>query len=848
MTRARRTLLRVAQGLLIAMVLAGTVLAVLGLVTLAGDVRRQIEVLAGANADSAQWSLAQADVEVLAVIVALDQAQADATALPEVRRRFDVLFARIALLRSSVVYGGLTRTDGVPERLERVEQVLRAAVPLIDADDATLHARLPELAADMAEARPLIRDITVTGLRTLASDADARRAAAGDTLLRIAVLTAAMGAVLIAMVTVLGLLVRQARRQAADQAQTRARLQAIIATSLDAVLVVDRHGRIQDYNGAAEALFGHPVADIGGRDVADLVACANPPPLCVGGLPAPGSGLTRVNGIRRDGSRFPAECSVDRTVSADGEVDVCFLRDISDRLAAETALVQARDRALAGEQAKAEMLAVMSHEMRTPLNGLLGTAELLAETRLTARQRRYVDTMRSSGQLLVRHVNDVLDISRLDAGKMAVSAAAFDVDALLTELAASQRPLAEAQGNRLRVVLADGGLGAVRGDALRLRQILLNLTGNAIKFTRDGTITLTAERLGGEQVAFEVHDTGIGIAAPDLPRIFDDFVTLDTSYARASEGTGLGLPIARRMAEALGGRIEVQSTPGLGSRFRLMLPLPPDELAAPTEADAGQTTRAHPPLSVLVVEDNPVNRMVLREMLTGDGHRVTEAVDGTEGVALAQADTHDVILMDISMPGLDGVGATRAIRAGDGPCRDVPIIALTAHALPSDLDRFAEAGMTATLTKPLTRAALRAILAGHAPPPVDPLQAADLALGLGPDVMAGVVARFVAETAAGLAELQAGVARGAMPDDLARLAHKLAGGAAMFGANRLRGALLALETTGKAGDRARLPAHVAAVEAAWLITRPAFARHFGTPASTSPGKARDGVTAAPAAG
>jgi len=753
LTTAQRASLLV---LAIAMAFAGIV----AVARLATDVRRQIEVLASANADSGHWSVAQADVELLALLLALHETQTDPTALAEMRRRFDVFYARMGLLQAGQIYADLGQADAARDRLDQIDVLLDALLPVIDGDDAGLRAALPGLLAELTAIRPVLREVTLHGQRALAAESDRRRLAAWAALMHVAWLAAALGGVLLGLVAALAWLARQARRRAREQAHTRARLQAIIATSLDAVLVTDHRGRILDYNGAAEALFGHPVAAALGRAVAEFVVCPSGGALSAGGLPAPGSGLTRVEGLRRDGTRFAAECSVDRVDSIEGKVDVCFLRDISARLAVETALVQARDRALAGEEAKAEMLAVMSHEMRTPLNGLLGTAELLADTRLTARQRRFVETIRSSGKLLARHVNDVLDISRLDAGKMTVTVAAFDADTLLADLAASQRPLAEAHGNRLLVVLAGGGLGPVMGDAQRLRQILLNLAGNAVKFTRDGTITLTSERLEGDTVAFEVRDTGIGIAADDMPRIFEDFVTLDTSYARMSQGTGLGLPIARRMAEAMGGRIKAQSTPGLGSRFRLVLPLPATDSVPPAPSAAWVPPLATPPQRVLVVEDNPVNRMVLREMLTGDGHLVTEASNGVEGVALAQAAAHDLILMDISMPGLDGVGAARAIRGGGGPCRDVPIIALTAHALPSDIDRFTLAGMTATLTKPLTRAGLRAVLAGHVlPPPVDPTHAADLALGLGPAAMAAVLERFVAETNEGLADLRHGLVR-----------------------------------------------------------------------------------------
>ena len=839
---------RWARAALLVAVLAALVAGVVRGAALVRDVREQIEALATANLDSGHWSVAQADVELLALIVALHDAQDDPATLPALRRRFDVLFARLSLLRSGKAYQILDLASAERAALNQVDRFLREAVPLIDGDDALLQRNLPTLLREAEAIRPAMREITLYGQRVLSRESDARRTEVRDTLFRIATLAAAIGAVLAATVVLLALLARQARRTAEQQAHTRARLQAIIATSLDAVLVVDHRRRVLDFNGAAEALFGYPVATATGRDVADLVACPEPGGNCVGGLPPPGTGLARVEGIRADGSRFPAECSVDRVDSPDGVVTVCFLRDISQRLAVETALVEARDRALAGEAAKADMLAVMSHEMRTPLNGLLGAAELLAETRLNGRQRGLVSTLQTSAELLAGHINDVLDLARLDAGMMRPVPAPFDAGRLLAEVAQSQRALAERQGNRIVLAEDAAPLGLVMGDGPKLRQILLNLTGNAVKFTRNGTIRLAARREPDGLVAFEVTDTGVGIADADLARIFQPFVTLDNSFGRETEGTGLGLPIAQRMAKALDGHIEVESRPGVGSRFRLVLPLPPAATAPPAEAEAEPPPNLPcPPSRVLVVEDNPVNRMVLRELLVADGHTVTEAADGAEGVALAQAAPQDVILMDISMPGLDGLAAMRAIRTGQGPCRDTPIVALTAHALPGDLARFAEAGMNATLTKPLSRAALRAVLAEQVGPALlDEAQLAELAEALPAPVLLRLASQFEADTRAGLAGLQAAVRAKAPQDEIAAMAHRLAGGAAVFGARRLRGALLRLTETARKGTPGETLRALNATMALWPATREALMRHPAMiAAQVGPGAAPSAPTDTP---
>ena len=319
-----------------------------------------------------------------------------------------------------------------------------------------------------------------------------------------------------------------------------------------------------------------------------------------------------------------------------------------------------------------------------------GTLDLLSDTDLDERQQKYVGVMDASGKMLLEHVNNVLDISRVDAGMAERVEEPFDVCELAQSTVEGLQTTAELRGNTLKIAQPGPRAGMRVGDRKRIQQILFNLLGNAIKFTENGAVTLEIDcENGGETVEFRVIDTGIGIAEADLARVFEDFVTLDASYQREVEGTGLGLGIVRRLTDLLQGEIGVESEEGAGSVFWVRLPLP-HVAARPftrTVSLAPQEVAGRA-LRVLVVEDNEINRMVAREMLERNGCVVTEAVDGQDGVRAAEADAFDLILMDISMPKLDGTAAARMVKSGHGPNAGTPIIALTAHALPADVARF----------------------------------------------------------------------------------------------------------------------------------------------------------------
>lgn len=782
---------------------------------LSESVRREIDALASANSDTTQWSLAQAEVDLLYLRLAAQQATPDNPAsLNDVRRRFDIFYSRVRTLTDSRQLQAVRNASEAADSLEQITGFLARYVPVIDGDDAGLAARLPDMQDDMAQLKGPVRDFSLLGVRLFASSSDDRRATVATLLSRTTFLTLGLLITLAVVAVILFGLFRRSIRTERQAADVGARLQEVISTSIDAILVVDLAGRVLDYNGAAERIFGYTRDETIGQDMASLIIPEHLKPAHDTGMAqyrktgqrkVVGSGLLRLEARRKDGTVFPVEVTISSAKSGEDEIFVSYLRDISQRVADETELIEARDKAVAGEKAKAELLAVMSHEMRTPLNGLMGTMELMQDAPLDAQQKTYLQAMETSANLLLHHVNGVLNISKADAGQLDLKMSEINPVALLTETIESQRRSVEGYGNTISLSCTNAP-ARVLTDPLRLRQVLLNLVGNAAKFTRDGQIFVECDRLSdGKHFEIRVADTGIGIEENNLERIFEDFLTLDASYGRSTEGTGLGLGIARRLVKAMGGEIGVESEPGEGSLFWVRLPI--GELSEQQEVMPFKP-RLVPPqrparkLSVLLVEDNDINRLVARNMLSHFGHAVDEATDGHQGIAKTDVKPYDVIFMDISMPVLDGIQATTAIRAGEGPNAQTPIIALTAHALPDDIARFTQAGINKTLTKPLTKAALGATLADlfgdtQAPAPQGPVAAAlsDLRDQLGDAQLRSLVARLLEEMEETAAALHQHAADPAGFDQAAAMAHKLAGSTSVFGLTPLANHLRRLETT-----------------------------------------------------
>ncbi|MDB5452588.1 MAG: histidine kinase, partial [Caulobacteraceae bacterium] len=374
-------------------------------------------------------------------------------------------------------------------------------------------------------------------------------------------------------------------------------------------------------------------------------------------------------------------------------------------------LTEKRETAEAATRAKSEFLANMSHEIRTPLNGVIGVADVLSRSRLSARDREMVETIRSSGETLNDLLSDILDISRIEAGQINLEHKALHLGELIRSVAGLARMRAEEKGLEFKLSIAPDVDGWMLGDPTRVRQIVSNLVFNAIKFTAEGHVALTAAVNVRAGLSISVSDTGIGIEPERKAAIFGRFAQADGSITRRFGGSGLGLAISKNLAELMGGELECESRPGEGSTFRFTLPLEPCE-ADETDSQAGGD-EAMPGLRVLVADDHPTNRRVIELILGQMGAAVTSAENGQEAVELWKQGGFDLILMDMQMPVMDGLTATRTIREHERSSGvRTPILMLTANAMPEHVKAGREAGADGHLAKPITVAALAPAILG----------------------------------------------------------------------------------------------------------------------------------------
>jgi len=387
---------------------------------------------------------------------------------------------------------------------------------------------------------------------------------------------------------------------------------------------------------------------------------------------------------------------------------IWIAEDVTERRVVDQALARARDDAEAANRAKSSFLANTSHEIRTPLNGLVGLARLARQPGLdSGRREQYLQQIDDSAQALSGVISDILDLSKIEAGKLRLEAVDFDLHALLESVENGYAALAEGRALTLEMRVGADVPRRVRGDPVRLRQVLSNFLSNALKFTEHGGVRVEVRSGAVGQLRFEVQDTGPGIESAVQARLFKPFTQADVSTTRRFGGTGLGLSICRELAELMGGQVGLDSTPGRGSRFWALLPLPASVDAGPTQALAAVPDQPRPlaGLRVLVAEDNAVNMLIAVALLEQWGIVVSQASDGAQAVSAADAAFasgvgFDIVLMDVQMPVMGGYDATRTLRQRHDPNR-LPIIALTAAALTSEREEALACGMNDFLTKPI---------------------------------------------------------------------------------------------------------------------------------------------------
>lgn len=783
-------------------VLVVVVLLSLGLLILLGlRIGDSLSELRSEANDNLHWSLSQLEVDLvrLGEEMRVNAIQKDG-ALKELRKRYDLFYSRA----QNAVGGKGYSAPELRELPQTFAALLSAYIaretPLIDGPDATLRENLPAMVDRLASLRDSLRKVSIEMVDAMAKVGDEKREALSGLIRQMAMAMAATIFLFAALLAVVIWLNQVAAREQRLSDQVSRRLAATIDSALDAIIVADGEGRIIQYSPSAEKTFGYTRAEALGRDLATLIV---PPSMRAahaagmtrmrqsGKFKVVNAGRIQITALHLSGREFPVELAISSAEGEEGQIFIAFLRDISERLAAETELTSTRDKAVAAGRAKTEFIAVMSHEMRTPLNGVIASLEIASGMAAEPELRRFIGLAQDSAQLLLRHANDVLDVTRLESGGLQLTAEDFDIQAHVSGLVETFRPICDEKGITLGFSMT-GERPILQGDPFRLGQIVRNFLSNAIKFTNLGGVTVEAEvseaRGPSRVIEIRVTDTGPGIPPADQSRIFEDFVMLDPSFGRTGEGAGLGLSICRRLAVAMGGEIGVESTPGEGSCFWLRIPF-----ALGRKASSGPATEDRAPMAamdVLVVEDNATNRAVLGELLRRLGQQVTFAFDGEKGAAAAAAHRYDVILMDVSMPVMDGLTATRLIRKS-GASKDSRIVAVTAHSMPEDMERIRASGMDDVLTKPISSGNLIRVLSGTAlliAKPADGLidddRIAELRMALGADGLERLAVKFLGDGGALIARLQRDEGLGA--EALSALCHEAAGLASVLGAAKLR--------------------------------------------------------------
>ncbi|MDA8760978.1 ATP-binding protein [Amylibacter sp.] len=518
-------------------------------------------------------------------------------------------------------------------------------------------------------------------------------------------------------------MLRSAIRRADELTASSRQLALTVAGSMDAIIIADGYSKIIEYNTSAQGVFGWSREEIIGKTMEELFFRKGLRDAYKNAM-AQSLELSNINVIdgvrveltawRKNGEEFVVELNMTYVERNNDAIYMAYIRDISDRKVAEKILIEARDRAERTDKAKSQFLAVMSHEMRTPLAGIIGVMDLLKTTKLTKKQDHYVQIATSSGEIMLEHINEALDITRIEGGALNLSPQEFNLPDLVRSLVEILKPLANEKVLNLDLQIDNKIKANFMGDSLRIRQILTNLLGNSIKFTDKGSIKFIINCSHGPDVSelkFKITDTGVGIAPENHKKIFDDFVVISSGGKQQTRGDGLGLSISRKIARQMGGDIIVESNINEGATFILSLPLKQvakTDVVEPKGLDI--PVENFKKINVLVVEDSITNREVLCDMLEEMGHKVIGAMNGLESLEQVKKQIFDIIFMDINMPIMGGIEAVQKIRSGGGLNSKTYIAGLTAHGSDEFGVEAEQAGMDCYFTKPIRLVTLRQII------------------------------------------------------------------------------------------------------------------------------------------
>jgi PAS domain S-box-containing protein len=648
--------------------------------------------------DSAQWALYQTSLEFHRLNNALSAYRIEDTDdnLTEFLKRFDIFYSRVKTLDSSSALALYRSEAFFVQSVELFTKLVEHLAAIIDRKELVALRTDAAIGEEFAAVESNVAVFVTTAVQVHAARTEQARKA----LKRLLFMQLITFALFILAFAYFALIVLDQRNSAlgreAELRESRDLLKATIKSSLDSVLIADAKGNVIDLNDATAAMFGFSPAEMTGHEMSGLIIPERLRPAHKAGMERyRKTGKARVMGrrieieaLRRDGTEFPIELSITSTGQGEKAQYVAFMRDITDRRMAEQSLRKAKEDAEAASRAKAQFLASISHEMRTPLTGILGALDLISATDLSEQQQSYVRTANRSGHALHSVITDVLDMSRLEEGRVDLDIGTVVLDQILGDVVEIVGNLAKERGNTLDIHLDDELPAKLLGDAARIRQVLLNFATNAVKFTYGGHVTITAAQLArtGDRVEIEiaVRDSGPGIPESDRDKLFMNFSRLNTGSSESVSGTGLGLAISKRLVDIMGGSIGVDTQVGTGSRFwfRLTLEVVADEVPGESEAASVQLAPAKlAPRRVLVVDDNETVRSIVAGQLAAGGHHAETTENAIKAIAMLKSMPFDVVILDISMPVMDGFEALRIIKGLPGAAGQTPVVALTAHAV-----------------------------------------------------------------------------------------------------------------------------------------------------------------------